>query len=340
MADATTSLPVQDTASGNAPPAKAIPGLALVKAYVAVYAVLLALYIAYSFVACDLVQPPAAFLARAFPGLLLDAGASCAEVDVAALPAAFDEKRGHVRLWQDLSFDGEHGERFRILKSSRLTTHEAVALAAAIILDERKFQQHKAALDRQMLPAEAYAEHLASLEDQRGIKPFRVYKPGTFIPWPWIMTLYNLGGLFLLLAVFLRQPVRDFLDGNARTTREALARARAAEAEAQELKRRYETLVQEIEAERRQMEKTGEVELAEEHERIVQSARHEAAGMIEALKSSLDAEVASTAQRLRAEVAREAVRLAREMIEQEAQEADHAQEVDSFIRQVKEAKLP
>ncbi len=315
------------------------PGWGWVKAYVGIYALLLAVYILYCFTAYRRLDPPTAFINVAFPSARPQGGEGYAAIDPEDLAGAFDETTGHVRLWKELSFMSEDGRRFEIPPPARLTRREALAVAETILADARRIGEGGADIAAAELSAEERAERLQHLNDQRTIPPFAIYRSGWYVPWASVMTLYNFGGLVLLLVVFLRQPVRDYLDQNARETRDALARARAAQEEAEALKRRYEEMLQKLETEKQRLEETGKAELAEQRKRILASARHEAESMLESLRQSLDGEVAGAGAELRVVVAQEAVQLARSLLKEETTDADHAAAFDAFVKDVQETDL-
>jgi|GEM_PF-5620012 F-type H+-transporting ATPase subunit b len=281
-------------------PEKVKPGMGVVKAYLAVYAVLFLGYVTFLLTGKEAINGQA-FINRAFPG-------------TGEMETRFDEKNGHLRMWSDLTFSARHGDamvRHRIPEGEILTRNEAIILAGTIV------------------------------DNPDEVKEIVIYKSGFLckVPWPYMMTIYNIFGMFMLLIVFLRQPLGGALDESARKTRESLAAAEQARVEAQELKKRYENLVAEIEAEQRRMDENAKVEFVEEQARILQTARHEAAGIIESMKSSLDAEVAIQAKKLKARVAGEALAAAREAILREVGKADHDAAVDAFVADVKKVRL-
>lgn len=164
-------------------------------------------------------------------------------------------------------------------------------------------------------------------------KELTLYKEGWFwnLPWAQIFTVYNLLGMFGALFLGLRKPVTALLDTTAHTTEQDLLDARAAKAEAESLKQKYDTMLAALEQEKQQFAKT----LAEEEElermRIMQAARHEAAGIVESVKQSIESEVQQAAARLRTEVVRQALDLARQRLASEASAEQHKKLFSEFI---------
>ncbi len=316
----------------------ATPGIWLVKAYAGIYALLFAAYFIYCLTAYQELKPVTRFIDIAFPSLKPESPDGYAGIPMAGISGSLDEEHGHMRFWQEVSFNGAHGVRYEIPAGARITTHEAEALARAIIRDEAG---HKASLARIMsenIPQAEKDEKLQALDSQRIVKQILIYKPGRFIPWPLIMTLYNIGGLFLLLGVFLRLPISNYLDQNAAATRRALERTRKAEAEAEELKARYQKMLNELKAERRSMDENLVVELAEEKQNIIDSARQEAQAMLAHLRETLDSEVKTAARDLRAAVADEAITKARTIITGRNLEQTHQAAVTTFINDIVSAE--
>ena len=164
-------------------------------------------------------------------------------------------------------------------------------------------------------------------------KELTLYRPGWFwnIDWARYFTLYNLLGMFGALFLGLRKPVAQMLDATGSKTAAALSDARAAHEEALTLKARYEQMLAELEKEKAQLAQTLAEEEELEHNRIMQAARHEAAGIVESVKQSVDAEVQTVARRLRAEVARQALDLARQRLTAETTATEHKKLFTDFI---------
>lgn len=298
MADTQTPMP---KSQGTPAPAAPRPGMGLIKGYLCIYLLLALGYGYFSFTAEE-VLTPTAFTEMAFPGT------------AGLLPehplSAFDAERGHLLLWENLTFKF-NGVQYRFPADERITADEAVILARYLAT----------------LPAD---------ETSVAIKVNRYDFPEH--TWAVMMTIFNLAGLFLFLVVFLREPITGFLDGQAADTARALATARDAQAEAERLKDKYAALVGEIEAEKTRLAETAKEELAKEREHILHTAKHEAEGMLGILQSHLDTELAAARTRLQREVSLEALALARELVKTETTEADHQRDVEAFIRQLEEAE--
>lgn len=160
-----------------------------------------------------------------------------------------------------------------------------------------------------------------------------VFKPGWFwnLNWAYIFTLYNLFGMFGGLYLLLKSPLINMLESKGRETAQSLGDARAAMAGAQELEQRYDNMLAELEAERQKLAATLSDEEEIERERIMHQAKHEAAGIVESVRQSIDSEIAGAAARLRAEVVRAALAQARGQIEQGLTAEDHEVVLNDFI---------
>lgn len=282
-----------------------------IKAYLGVYAVFCVAYCVYCFTAYYELKPEDYFQ-NAFPG------ASTSTASEESLKQTFNENAGHIRIWDQLQFDGVNGERFRIEKGEELTKPDAIGLGLAVAAD------------------------LARPEKERKLSaPIRVHKSGVFanLDWQKLLTLYNLFGLAMLFYLFGKAPFLKFLDDTRVKTAEAVERARKAEAEAAELKQRYEKLLAEVAAEKARLAELGKVEFAEEREQILAAAKAESDALLAGMKESIAAETTLAVGRLRERACAEAVRAARELLEKEAGEDDHTYAVDSFIGNLRKARL-
>lgn len=179
------------------------------------------------------------------------------------------------------------------------------------------------------------AQELAAAiaEDRFPYESVTVFKPGWFwnLDWAYIFTFYNLFGMFGGLYLLLKSPLVSMLESKGLETEQGLSDARAAIAGARELNRRYDNMLAELETERQKLASTLREEEDIERERIMRQAKHEAAGIVESVRQSIDSEIAGAAQRLRAEVVRAALAQASERIEQGVTAEDHEAVLNDFI---------
>lgn len=171
------------------------------------------------------------------------------------------------------------------------------------------------------------------LAEEFPYETLRLYRTGWFwnLDWAEIFKIYNLLGLFGALYLGLRKPVAQMLTVSGGQVASALEEARAAKAEAESLKQRYEEMHVALEAEKEQFAKTLIEEETLERERIMQMAQHEAAGIIESVKQSIDAEVQDAARRLRKEVVKQALSLARKQVTADTSGEEHETLFTDFI---------
>lgn len=278
------------------------PGMGLIKAYLGLYAILIVVGFAFMFTAGQPLST-AEFWKQTFPGVDPAGSAELTEAD-------FDDEHGHLLLWEDISFQIDK-QRYAIPADEKISVREAIAIGTAL----------------RTLPTEAAPRIVVN-------KYHLMYST-----WSYGLTIYNLLGLFLLLIVFLRDPLAGFLDAQRVQTVTDLEHARDARKEAERIEARRQEILAEVEAKRQEMEATAEEEFAEERTRIIESARHEAKGMLDNLQDRLNAEVAHAAKDLRREVTEEAHRLARQIVEKQADDSVHRQALDSFVKDVRKAKI-
>lgn len=279
------------------------PGMKLIKAYLAVYAVLAVAYVAFRVTGGQTLAPEE-FWKQAFPGFNPNGSQELSTED-------FDEEHGHLLLWDELSFTRGH-QTHRIPADARLTDFDAVAIGKTLLVNKPHY-----------------------VVDEIVVNKYGITKS----TWAYILTVYNIGGMFLLIIVFLKQPLLSFLDAKAEEAATDLKHAREAKSEAERLEKRRDEILAEVEAKRKEMEATAEEEFAEERDRIIASAKHEAEGLLETLEDSIQAEIALARKELRQQIASEALRLASEIIEKEASDEDHITALNAFVEDVKKAKV-
>lgn len=165
-------------------------------------------------------------------------------------------------------------------------------------------------------------------------KTLKLYKPGLFwnLRWSYIFTVVNLFGMFGGLFLLLRKPIAQMLDNTSSETAQAVRDARAAQTEAENLGVRRERMLEELQAEKRRLQETLAEEEQQEREHIMKIAKHEAEGLVESVRQSIDTEINAAAKRLRALVVAEALKKAQAKLEQEITPADHETAVQDFIR--------
>ncbi len=291
------------------------PRLIYVKIYFAVYLVLALAQLVFKLTG-SAELPLDKYLADGFPGAAqyVNAEAPAATLpDPAALQQAMRPEAALVRLWTPLSFQAPDRINYALSAGQQLTPPEAVALARSLIKDAG-------------LPAG---------QKQFGAK-LRIYGGGFLgaVPWEYLLNSYNILGMFLLAFVFLKEPLLGLLDASRSQVSGSLVRAREAQAKAEAIRRRRSDLEGEISSERQQLEEKVGAEAAAEGERIIALAKHEAAGLLEAVKSGVEAEVAAATEKLRARIAAQALEQAREMLAKEVAAADHDAAVGAFLDQL------
>lgn len=290
-----------------------------VKLWLAGYAVLFVLYLPVLHWPGKLgwhVMEPGAWVGAAFPPTVT------ADTDLetmAAYAASADYRDAAlVRAWEEIIFESHGGVRHAVGRGHRLTPYEAGALAKTILAQAETPGETPREIDELVLYRETALAQL---------------------PWPYVMQVYNLLGLFLLLRAFAWGPIRVVLDGKAAVTRQQLATARAAREETERLRARREEILREVAAERARLQETAATEFAQERARILEAAKAEAEGMIASLRAGLRADVDHAAAGLRRRVVREAVAEARVILEREATAEDHEDAVRTFLRDIESREI-
>lgn len=227
---------------------------------------------------------------------------------------------GEVRLIDAYSFSLPDGTRHTVESGQRLTRADVAALARAMVIDAG--QGKVDANHKPMADLKVYKDSFLNDRD-----------------WNYILTIVNLIGFFLLVGLFLWGPLSGALGNMAGKAAQALERAQGAQAEAEEIKRKYIALQEEVATRREQNEKSAVSDVEEERARILESARHEAAALMEHLKASMDAEVAAAKEKIKGDVVRSALASARTALEQSVNEADHNAAVEAFIEDVGKTKV-
>lgn len=301
--------------SDNIQTAKGPSGIIkLAIAYAAGYILLLGAYVVYIFTGSTTITPKE-YLEKAFPNTNI-ASDNLKEVIT---------EKAHIRMWNSKTppFDDNRGVRYHLPENVRLNDAQAVALAQAIIKDNQK-------------PEEDRIFHTLSVYDDDGNAENAFF---INLPWYAIMNLYNLAGLYVFLYCVLSGPLGGYLSSTARETREALANANKMKEEANDLKKKYEEMLSEVEAEKQRLSQNEKEEFEEEREHILKMATHEAETALENLKKSVEAEMTSAAEGLRSKIASQAITKAREIIALKAADKEHSDAVSQFVEDLKKADL-
>ena len=141
-----------------------------------------------------------------------------------------------------------------------------------------------------------------------------LHKPGLLynLNWQYVLTLYNVIGMFLAFYTVGGDPVPAALDAESRRIAGELEAARTAKAEAARLEERRAEMMRELEAEKVRLADLAKDEAVRERARIIEEARVDADRLVETVKHRMESEVAEASKRLAREVARQAMALTRE----------------------------
>ncbi len=254
---------------------------------------------------------PTEFLNRAFSQR---AGTSILDLE----RAAYEAMRGNrtpaeIRMAQELSFYDQNKDHIVVEKGSRLTLLTAAKLGQAIIEDEAK-------------PA-----------DKRSFTtPFKVYKETHLagVEWPYVMTLYNSIGFFLLLGLFLWRPIMHFLGTQGKKTAVAVENARAAQDQAAAYRNKYRSLSGEIAEKGERLSAELDKRSAAAHELALENAKRQAQDITGGVAGALEnAERRHTAD-IESSVALAACDQAKEILAKRLGAAEHDAAIDELIADI------
>ncbi len=251
---------------------------------------------------------PQEFLSRAFSQR---AGTSILDLE----RAAYEAMRGNrtpaeIRLAQQLVFYDQNKDQIVVEKGSRLTLLTAAKLGQAIIEDETK------PADKRTFTA-----------------PFKVYKETHLsgVEWPYVMTLYNSIGFFLLLVLFLWRPIMHFLGTQGKKTAVAVENARAAQNQAAEYRNKYRSLSGEIAEKGERLEAELDKRNAAAHDQALEHAKQQAQEITGGVEGALVNAERKHAVDIESTVALAACEQAKRILEKRLGPAEHDAAMDELI---------
>ncbi len=148
-----------------------------------------------------------------------------------------------------------------------------------------------------------------------------------------VMLWLNFGILAFLLVKYGRQPLIDFLKGEAKRTAEEIERAersrRRMEEKAQEMASEAENRRARMQALKERLLQEGE----QKHREIIESARRDSQLLLEQTRVSIDHQIHEAKKRLQAELVDRAVEAALERLPGLVTADDQKKMVETFIRE-------
>lgn len=146
------------------------------------------------------------------------------------------------------------------------------------------------------------------------------------------ITIFNITILFLVLKKLLWKPMQKFLDARTRKVKEELDGAATARSVAEDLQKRYETLLAEAEKEAEGLLKEAEERGRVEYKRIVALAEADAAQVRHRAAERAEFELRRARDELAGEIASLALAAASRVAARQVGSADDLSEAEAFIR--------
>ncbi len=149
--------------------------------------------------------------------------------------------------------------------------------------------------------------------------------------WSLVFEIINLIVLCLLLKKFLIKPVTAVMDKRQAVIEEGLLNARNSEAEANELKGRYEAALKDARSESGRMIEEAKKRAQEESDRILKEAGDQAADIMRKAEKNIESEKEKTMADLQSRIADLALTAARKVTKSAQREADDLLLYDQFL---------
>lgn len=216
----------------------------------------------------------------------------------------------NARMWDRVTFTSPDGQQVTVEKGQILTNDLTARMAGAIVRDHDLEEERGKPL-----------EPRSRLFPQASV---RMYTDSAVanLPWERLFTLYNLLGLFSGLFLLLRKPLGSALEDGIATVRQQLGKAAEARRTHREIQERFAALQAEISQERIRLAAMGKEEQALERQRILDAAAHDARGLLESIRNSVEAEKHRVVGEVRARAILAALEKARAHLEETRPQTD------------------
>jgi F-type H+-transporting ATPase subunit b len=146
-----------------------------------------------------------------------------------------------------------------------------------------------------------------------------------------LITIINLGILFLVLRAVLFKRVTQFMEDRARKIEDAISQAEKDKNQAKQSLQQYEEQLRQVEGEAdkiiRSARETGKLEA----EALIAGAKAEAAAIVDNARKQIEAERRAAAAQFRAEAAVLVTSAAARLLEREVNREDHRREAARFL---------
>ncbi|HUW41924.1 MAG TPA: ATP synthase F0 subunit B [Rectinemataceae bacterium] len=147
------------------------------------------------------------------------------------------------------------------------------------------------------------------------------------------ITIINFAVLFLVFRRFLWKPVTNFMESRASKVKGELADAAMTKSKAEEMAKRYDSLLAEADSEAERLVKEGEERAKAEAKSIVEAAQAEAAAARRRGEEAAAREHEKARQALSAEIAALAADIAARLVGREAR-AEDARSAEALVREL------
>ena len=147
--------------------------------------------------------------------------------------------------------------------------------------------------------------------------------------WTCLFTLCNLVILYLVMKKLLFKPVKNMIDSRQKEVDDLYDNANRAKAEAEEMRARYETRLQQANAER---DANRRAQLREEE--ILRDAQDKAAQTMQRAEAQVALEKKRAMNEIKDDVSDMAVDIASAVLQRDIRSEEHTELIDSFIEKL------
>lgn len=151
--------------------------------------------------------------------------------------------------------------------------------------------------------------------------------------WNLVFEIINLIILCLLMKKFLIKPVTAIMDKRQEEISDGLLNARSSEAEANELKNRYEEALKEARNESGRMIEKAKLRAQEESDRILKEAGKQAADILRKAEKSIESEREKTMADLQSRIAELAIQAAGKIVGNTEHSGDDSLLYERFLKE-------
>ncbi len=159
----------------------------------------------------------------------------------------------------------------------------------------------------------------------------------TIVPWTFIATLLNLFLTMLLVKKFLFKPINEILEKRRQLSEKELTDARAAKAEADDLRTEYEASLSVAKDEAARIIQNAQREAQTKADKTIREAEQQAAGIRSRAEADIAQEKKKALNEAKDEIGGLAMDIAGKVVEKEIHEEDHKKLIDEFLEHVGEA---